>query len=101
MRTVHLVPALLGLAWLVGSPVSGVSEVTRTRACTAHQSQQKYQAIAEATEIIGVIKLGLGLVQYMGKVFRELCPDTDCGLAFNPTSEVDRELLQQSKLISQ
>ena len=35
MRTVHLVPALLGLAWLVGSPVSGVSEVTRTRACTA------------------------------------------------------------------
>ena len=32
MRTVHLVPALLGLAWLVGSPVSGVSEVTRT--CT-------------------------------------------------------------------
>ena len=66
-----------------------------------HQSQQKCQAIAEATEIIGVIKLGLGLVQYMGKVFRELCPDTDCGLAFNPTSEVDRELLQQSKLISQ
>ena len=35
MRTLHLVPALLGLAWLMGSPVSGVSEVTRTRACTA------------------------------------------------------------------
>ena len=33
MRTLHLVPALLGLAWLMGSPVSGVSEVTRTRAC--------------------------------------------------------------------
>ena len=59
-----------------------------------------FQALAEAGEIIGIIRLGLGLVQYMNKVWEELCTG-DCSLSINPSSQLDRELLQQSRLITQ
>jgi len=57
-------------------------------------------ALAEAGEIIGIIRLGLGLVQYMNKVWEELCTG-DCSLSINPSSQLDRQLLQQSRLITQ
>ena len=56
--------------------------------------------MAEAGEIIGIIRLGLGLVQYMNKVWEEICTG-DCGISINPGSQLDRELLQQSRLITQ
>ena len=36
----------------------------------------------------------------MNKVWEELCTG-DCSISFNPGSQLDRELLQQSKLITQ
>jgi len=65
------------------APTNGVSEV-----------------ITEATEVIGIIKLGLGLVQYFHKVFEELCGDS-CSFSIESSSELERELLQQSKILTQ
>lgn len=36
----------------------------------------------------------------MNKVWEELCTG-DCSISFNPGSQLDRELLQQSRLITQ
>ena len=36
----------------------------------------------------------------MNKVWEELCTG-DCGISINPGSQLDRELLQQSRLITQ
>lgn len=40
------------------------------------------------------------VLQYMNKVWEELCTG-DCSISFNPGSQLDRELLQQSRLITQ
>ena len=58
------------------------------------------EVISEATEIIGVIRLGLNLVQYMNKVFAEVCGD-DCNLSLEGVNSLDKELLQQSIKMTQ
>ena len=49
---------------------------------------------------LAINRLGMGLVQYMNKVWEELCTG-DCSISINPGSQLDRELLQQSRLITQ
>ena len=58
------------------------------------------EVIAEATEVIGVIRLGLSLVQYMSTVFEEVCGE-GCSVSFQNLNDPDRELLQQTMKITQ
>ena len=44
--------------------------------------------------------MGLGLVQYLHKVFEELCGDS-CSFSIESSSELERVVLQQSKMLTQ
>ena len=37
------------------------------------------EVISGATEVIGVIRLGVSLVSYIHKVFSDICQTSDCG----------------------
>ena len=38
-----------------------------------------FQVIQGATEVIGVVRLGVSLVSYIHKVFSDICQTSDCG----------------------
>ena len=60
------------------------------------------QVLAEATEVLGVIRLGVSLVQYIHKVFSEICEKEDCGLDMLGVEgkSLDKELLTEYRVIS-
>ena len=59
--------------------------------------------MAEATEVLGVIRLGVSLVQYIHQVFSVICKKDDCGVdVFNEEGKMslDKELLTEYRVIS-
>ena len=62
--------------------------------------------VAEATEVIGVVRLGVQLVEYIYKVFDNIFEDSEIsdGLDLDLTGqrgrELDREVLRQYEVVS-
>ena len=59
--------------------------------------------VAEATEIIGVVRLGVSLVEYIYKVFDNIFEDSelsDADITGQRGRELDREVLRQYEVIS-
>ena len=59
--------------------------------------------VAEATEVIGVVRLGVSLVEYIYKVFDNIFEDSelsDVDITGQRGRELDREVLRQYEVIS-
>ena len=60
--------------------------------------------VAEATEVIGVVRLGVQLVEYIYKVFDNIFQDSEISDQLDITGqrgrELDREVLRQYEVVS-
>ena len=60
--------------------------------------------VAEATEVIGVVRLGVQLVEYIYKVFDNIFEDSEISDGLDLTGqrgrELDREVLRQYEVVS-
>ncbi len=73
-------------------------------ALASSPGQPKPQAeafVAEAAEIIGVVRIGVSLVDYIYKVFKPIISDSDISARdITEKRKIDREILREYKVIS-